>query len=127
MNKLHNTTVESSDQEPALVPQTTGDTALDSRLIGWLGLTAKLRGKAPLQTAIMICAKAIHLRRYNHILLTPKAIAAQGMNRVTVYRALVDLERADLIAVRRERGSSPMVSLKISPLARASGEDQATS
>jgi len=67
-------------------------------------LVVEQRGKAPLLTAIMVCEQSIQRQRYEHLLLTPDMIARHGMNRITVYRALVDLERAGLVTVRRRRG-----------------------
>jgi DNA-binding transcriptional ArsR family regulator len=62
-------------------------------------------------TPIMVCEQSIQHQRYEHLLLTPEMIARHGMNRITVYRALVDLERAGLVTVRRRRGNSPLVSI----------------
>lgn len=100
---------ESVLQEFLAMPQ--GEVFLDAQLIEWLKLAGRQRGKAPLLTAIMICEQSIQLGRYEHLLLTPDMIGRHEMNRVTVYRALVDLERAGLVSVRRRRGSSPLISI----------------
>ena len=94
-----------------MMPQGNSEVFLDERLIQWLKLAGVQRGKAPLLTAIMVCEQSIQRQRYEHLLLTPDMIARHGMNRITVYRALVDLERAGLVSVRRRRGSSPLVSI----------------
>ena len=102
---------ESALQELLMMPQGSGEVFLDARLIEWLKLAGEQRGKAPLLTAIMVCEQSIQRQRYEHLLLTPDMIARHGMNRITVYRALVDLERAGLVTVRRRRGNSPLVSI----------------
>lgn len=43
--------------------------------------------------------------------LTPSVTRGFGMDRHAVYRALRHLERGGLVAVRRKRGSSPVVTI----------------
>ena len=84
--------------------------ASDSHL-AWLQRSAKLSGKGPIQTALMVLRTGCEQDRRQHILLTPRTLQEYGMNRVTAYRSLSLLEQAGLIRVQRRRGISPLVSI----------------
>lgn len=88
----------------------TQSTTYDADLL-WLQRAAKLNGKTPLTTALMVLAVSRRLERRLHILLTPKTLNAYGINRTTAYRSLRSLEEAGLVTVRRHGGCPPLVSI----------------
>ena len=80
-------------------------------LLNWLRSAAPLPGKAPLQMAVLLQFLSIEYQRTEFILLTPEWLSSAGFSRVTAYRALGALERAELIEVERQQGKAPLVSI----------------
>lgn len=78
----------------------------------WLGRAAKLRGKASLATALAIWFE-VGRRRSNEIKLTTAILARFGVNRKAKYRALKQLEGANLISVVRPPRKNPIVTVLI--------------
>jgi len=91
----------------------------------WLEQAACLPGRGPLVTAVAILAQSRNQDRRHHILVLPSRLAAYGLSRATMYRSLVALEDAGLIEVRRNRGSSPLVSILPVPTEYAALQENA--
>lgn len=77
----------------------------------WLQRAARLSGKGPIATAVMVLVMSRELDRRTFIMLTIRTRERHGIGAMTMYRALLDLERAGLVTVRRQRGQSPLVSI----------------
>lgn len=78
--------------------------------LDWLGRAAKLPGKASLATAIAIMFE-VGRRRSNQIKLTTAILNRFGVNRKAKYRALKQLEGAQLISVIRTPRKNPIVTV----------------
>lgn len=76
----------------------------------WLGRAAKLPGKASLATALAIMFE-VGRRRSNQIKLTTAILNRFGVNRKAKYRALKQLEGAQLISVIRTPRKNPIVTV----------------
>lgn len=80
-------------------------------LLDWLLAALNSSGKGALRVAVIILRLSLRLQRQRHIMMTPKNLAEHHLARSTAYRSLEQLERADLITVRRCQGTSPLVSI----------------
>ena len=77
--------------------------------LGWLANAAQLPGKA-LHVSIVIWFLA-GLTKAPAVSLPNKTLRLFGVNRNAKYRALESLEKANLTAVERHAGRSPLVTL----------------
>ena len=87
------------------------DEPLATDQTAWLLRAAQLRGKTPLQTALMILTQAVEYGRYGGIVLYPKTLEEHGLKRTAVYRALLELQRIGLVDVKRKYGKSPIIDI----------------
>ena len=76
-----------------------------------LQAASRLPGKAPISVAVLVCSEALRLGRREHVMVTPRAVRASELSRVSVYRGLAQLEHAGLVRVQRVRGQSPLVTI----------------
>jgi hypothetical protein len=82
----------------------------NQKIAEWLTQAMLLPGKAPVAVAVMIFTLVTEYER-NIVLLTPQTLADFDINRVTAYRGLVELEKADLVQVKRNHGESPVITI----------------
>lgn len=80
-------------------------------LFAWLLHATRLPSRSVLEMAVFLQCLSHRYERRTFILLTPELLDLQGFTRVTAYRALVALEAAGLVEVKRQRGSAPLVSI----------------
>jgi hypothetical protein len=79
--------------------------------LAWLAMAAKLPGKALHVGMLLWFLKG--LRRSSVVSLTSSWLNTFGVQRVSAYRALQALEGAGLVAVLRQRGKAPVVTLVV--------------
>jgi len=82
----------------------------NQKIAEWLAQALLLPGKAPVAIAVVIFTLATEYER-NIVLLTPQTLADFDINRVTAYRGLVELEKANLVQVKRNHGESPVITI----------------
>lgn len=80
-------------------------------LLTFLREASALPGRGPSATAIMLVNQCRRLERHEHILIMPKTLHRYGLTPVTAYRALEQLQSAELVSVDRKRGRGPTVTL----------------
>lgn len=78
--------------------------------LDWLGRAAKLSGKAALATALALMFE-VGRRRSNQVKLTTAILNRFGVSRKAKYRALKQLEGANLISVIRTPRKNPIVTV----------------
>jgi hypothetical protein len=76
----------------------------------WLTAVTRLSGKAPLAVALAMWFEAGR-RKSNEVKLTSAVLRRFSVNRKAKYSALMSLERADLVRVRREPRRNPVVTI----------------
>jgi hypothetical protein len=77
----------------------------------WLGLAARLPGKA-LAVALAIWFESGRKKNRRTVTLTRAILDRFGVNRYAAYRALQDLEGAGLVTVKRQQGKNSVVTLQ---------------
>jgi len=82
----------------------------NQKIAEWLAQALLLPGKAPVAVAVVIVALVTEYER-NIVVLAPQTLKDFDINRVTAYRGLVELEKADLVQVKRNRGESPVITI----------------
>lgn len=82
--------------------------------LGWLGLAAKLPGKAHLAVALAVWLQA-RRRRAREVTLTTAVMMRFGIDRKAKYRGLMAQEGADLVRVQRVPRRNPIVTIIEAP------------
>ncbi len=89
----------------------TSEQLTEEVLLTFLREASTLPGRGPSATAIMLVNQCRRLERHEHIPIMPKTLHRYSLTPVTAYRALEQLQSADLITVHRKRGRGPTVTL----------------
>jgi hypothetical protein len=79
----------------------------------WLQRATPLPGKALAVGLVLWFLKG--LRRQNTVRLEPSKVRSLGLSRRQCYRGLEALEQAGLVAVQRQLGSAPTVTILVAP------------
>ena len=108
-------TVDSASlHELAKTLRATGDDPVQLPVaIEWLRAAVKLPGQSPVAIALELVELSSRCGRQENLLLTPRSVARTGLTRVSAFRALRTLEAAGLASVRRHKGRSPLVAIKL--------------